>query len=207
MANSIHQNIPIRAVIGLGNPGRNYENTRHNVGFKVIDLILKDIAESKIKYASERESIIASVQILRRKVFFVKPLSYMNLSGNVVARLLKKEDINVEEILVVHDDMDIELGRIKLKIGGGAAGHNGVESVIFSLGTEKFARLRIGIGREKNRPMHEYVLSEFKDEEKTIIQKSLELSADAVRLTIRRDFVTAMNKYNVVYPLLNKNSN
>jgi len=188
--------MPVRLVVGLGNPGKDYSNTRHNVGFKVVDLVLNGLLREKVKFTSKYEALVSSVQISGRKVFFIKPMTFMNLSGHAVSGLCRKEKIVSDEIILIHDDMDIEQGRIKLKIGGGAAGHNGVESVILELGTDKFARLRIGIGRDKFRIMTDYVLSEFKEEEKVVMEKSLDLSAEAVKLAVRRGFTTAMNKYN-----------
>ncbi len=183
----------IRAVIGLGNPGGKYEDTRHNIGFKIVDEFLSGLKGEFITIA-KYGGVYSTKNITGRRIHFLKPMTYMNLSGTAVQRLVVSEDIKPEEILVVHDDMDFELGVVKLKLGGGSAGHNGIESIILSLQTDNFARLRVGIGKADLAIDH--VLDNFRDNELEDLKKAVSLSVDAIRLTIARDISMAMNVIN-----------
>lgn len=185
----------ICAVIGLGNPGKEYQRTRHNIGFIIIDRFLENISgriSKKKKYFGDRNV----VRVRGRNVFFLKPQTYMNLSGLSVANLCKKECLLPEQVLVVYDDMDLPLGKIRIRQDGGSSGHKGVESVIEELGSTKFIRLRVGIGRIISDGVADYVLSEFEEEEQKILEKVLDLSVAAIKLSLARDVQAAMNKYN-----------
>jgi peptidyl-tRNA hydrolase, PTH1 family len=184
-----------RAVIGLGNPGKHYTDTKHNAGFSVLDS-LADSLPGKNEYLQGFNGLFYKARVKGRIVFFLKPLTFMNLSGNSVFTLCKKEKIYPEEIIVVYDDMDLPLGRIRIRKNGGSAGHNGVESIINRLDSNKFARLRIGIGRVSSEGMINHVLSEFSIEEKEIFNKVVNLSVAAIKLSLHRGIQTAMNKYN-----------
>jgi len=188
----------IRAIIGLGNPGKKYEGTRHNIGFKIVDefLTLKGEIISFDKYGG----VYSAKNIAGRKIHFLKPMTYMNLSGTAVKRLTDSENIEPSEILVVQDDMDFELGCVKLKLGGGSAGHNGIESIMSSLQTSDFARLRVGIGRAEETSTIDHVLDKFKDTELEELKKSVSLSFEAIKLTIARDIFMAMNIVNANKP-------
>lgn len=185
----------IRAIIGLGNPGKKYEETRHNIGFKVVDEFLSSLKAEIIRF-DKYAGVYSAKNISGRKIHFLKPMTYMNLSGTAVKRLADSENIKPSEILVVHDDMDFELGLVKLKLGGGSAGHNGIESIMSSLQTGDFARLRVGIGRAEETSTIDHVLDKFKDTELEELKKSVNLSFEAIKLTIARDIFMAMNVVN-----------
>jgi peptidyl-tRNA hydrolase, PTH1 family len=185
----------ICAIVGLGNPGNEYENTKHNMGFKVIGHLMDQFSGS-YKQISGCNGICVSKQIMGRKMFFLKPLTYMNLSGISVAALCRKNKINSNQILVVYDDMDLPFGRIRLKQSGGSAGHNGINSIINELQTNNFSRLRIGIGRVTGSETVSHVLSEFTNEDEKILPKLLEISSNAIKLSVRRGINAAMNEYN-----------
>jgi peptidyl-tRNA hydrolase, PTH1 family len=185
----------ICVVVGLGNPGKEYENTKHNIGFMVVDDLLSHLSGS-FKQISGCQGICVSKQVMGRKMFFLKPLTYMNLSGTSVASLCRKNKINPKQVLVVYDDMDLPFGKIRLKVSGGSGGHNGINSIINELQTNNFPRLRIGIGRVAGHETVTHVLSEFSKEDENILSKLLEISGNAVKLSVRRGIKTAMNEYN-----------
>ncbi len=190
----------IRLVVGLGNPGKEYENTRHNVGFMVVDELLKRL---KIKdYKEESLSHVYRTRIVGREVVIAKPQTYMNNSGLAVINLLEENDIKPEEMLVVYDDLDLPLGMTRLRLEGSSGGHKGVESIIKNIKTERFPRLRVGIGRPKRKEeVVRYVLSPFSKEEEELaravikkaaqcILRSIELSPeDAMEFCNRRDIL------------------
>lgn len=184
----------IKAVVGLGNPGKRYENTRHNAGFRVVDAFLNNLKRShtlKNRYGG----IYSKASIASRNIHFLKPLNYMNLSGEAVAKLCKKERLTPEEILIVYDDIDLELGTIRIREKGGSGGHNGLNSVIQCLNSSNFPRLRIGIANENNiKDTVSYVLTDFKEEE--IFKRVLDLSVEAIRICLYRGTHIAMNEFN-----------
>ncbi len=185
----------IRLIVGLGNPGAEYQETRHNIGFLVADALIKRLL-GDVVLKSKYNGKYVDKNMFGRKIFFLKPQTYMNLSGGSIAGICRAEKLLPEEILVIHDDMDLQLGDIKLKIGGGSAGHNGIESIIASLESNKFIRLKVGIGRKQDVLMSDYVLSKFTEEEHIILKNSVALSIDAVKLTIARGISVAMNAFN-----------
>ena len=185
----------LRAVIGLGNPGKQYEATKHNAGFSVIDELMEELP-GKHKYRSGFNGLFYQSRISGGKITLLKPLTFMNLSGSSVLKLCRKGKIFPEEIMVVYDDMDLPLGKIRIRENGGSAGHNGVESIISHLNSNNFARLRIGIGKVSSEGMVDHVLSEFSVEEREIFNKVVDLSVAAVKISLYRGIQTAMNKYN-----------
>lgn len=190
------QDYNIKLIVGLGNPGPEYHETKHNIGFLVIDALIKNLFGGDVVLKSKYNGKYIDKNIFGRKLFFLKPQTYMNLSGNSVAGICRAEKLLPEEVLVIHDDMDLQLGDIKLKIGGGSAGHKGIESIIANLESNKFTRLRVGIGRQQETLMTDYVLSKFTEEEHIILKNSVALSIDAVKLTIARGVSVAMNAFN-----------
>lgn len=182
-------------IVGLGNPGSDYEGTRHNAGFDVLDRLLSR-APGRFECSRACSSKIWCGRYAGRSLFLQKPETFMNLSGEAVAPLARAEGIPPEEIMVVYDDMDLPLGRLRMRPDGGSGGHNGVASIIESLGTESFPRLRIGIGRDTDRAGRDYVLSRFEGHEKELYAKTLEAAADAVVLALRRGLSMAMNSCN-----------
>ncbi len=183
-------------VAGLGNPGTEYEGTRHNVGFMVLDLLAKRLPQKNFEMIHGCSSHYLKGSYAGWGLLLLqKPETYMNLSGEAVAALMRREEIGPENLLVIYDDMDLEVGKLRIRSKGSCGGHNGIRSVIEQTGTEKFARIRIGIGHRKGNGK-DYVLSPFEESEKEIIGKVLEAAADAVILILRRGIGPAMNEYN-----------
>lgn len=186
----------MHCIAGLGNPGKKYQHTRHNVGFHLVDLLAEDcrISLSSAKWDCE----IGKGLLAGEEVLLVKPLTYMNRSGLAIARVIDFYKLSHQNLIVVHDDMDIPLGRIKLVLKGSSGGHNGVSSVIDSLHSNEFPRLKIGIGRPlaKQKP-EEFVLTPFSDDEKILLNQALQKAKDAAYVVLERGMETAMNLFNV----------
>jgi PTH1 family peptidyl-tRNA hydrolase len=185
----------VKLVVGLGNPGSEYRDTRHNAGFMVMDELARRfrIARQDYRY----EAVLARTRIQGETVLLAKPLTFMNLSGRAVSSLVNKFKINGEELLVIYDDMDLETGRIRLRARGGAGGHRGMNSIIERLGTGEFHRLRVGIGHPpEGIRVTDYVLSPFAPEEKDITARAVQRAADAAEMWIREGIVKAMDSYN-----------
>ncbi|MBE9537142.1 MAG: aminoacyl-tRNA hydrolase [Proteobacteria bacterium] len=185
----------MKLIAGLGNPGSKYAMTRHNVGFMVADLLAErhGINIGKEKKRSETgKGMIGGTPIV-----ITKPLTFMNLSGEAIAPLAAYLDIGVEDIIVIHDDLDLEFGRIKIKAGGGHGGHNGLKSLISHLNGREFTRIRMGIGKPvAGGDVSSYVLSQFSAEEKKELINLIEHAADAVENIISKGADRAMNSFN-----------
>ena len=182
-------------VVGLGNPGKQYENTRHNVGFNVIDLLAKsnNIEVNKIKH----KAIIGEGRIATEKVILVKPQTYMNLSGQTVVDIFQFYKVEPENIIVIYDDIDLETGKIRIRKKGSAGTHNGMRSIIQLLGLDNFPRIRVGVSRPENgQDLASFVLSKFRNEELDAIDDSLEKAALAVEAIVKEGIDKSMNKYN-----------
>lgn len=182
-------------IVGLGNPGSKYAGTRHNVGFDFIDRFSESVAitlgPGKGPYYS------GTGHYRREKLILVKPTTYMNRSGQAVQQILHYYKLDPQECLVCYDDLDISLGKIRLRPGGSAGGHNGVKDIIRTLGTDQFPRLRIGIGNDyaKGKQVN-YVLSNFNSEEKEIIDQTLDKAVDAALRFVTDGIEPAMNAFN-----------
>jgi len=186
----------IRLIAGLGNPGEKYAKTRHNAGFIAIEKVMQKL-RSAFSEKLYHNAIVWEGKCKGSKLFLVKPLTFMNNSGEAVELIARKNKISPEEILVVFDDMDLPLGRIRVKDGGGGSGgHKGVESIQLELASADFARVRIGIGRGEPDSQIDHVLSEFTEEEVNLFKKVMNLSAEAVKLILYRGISEAMNQYN-----------
>ncbi|MCL5019404.1 MAG: aminoacyl-tRNA hydrolase [Patescibacteria group bacterium] len=188
----------MKLIAGLGNPGKKYEKTRHNLGFMVVDKLAQDL-NAGFKIESKFKSDICETEYNEDKIILAKPLTYMNNSGQAASLISGYFNILPSDIWVIHDDVDFPLGIIKIKFGGVSAGHNGVESVIESLGTEKFWRFRMGIGRTtqvQSYEVEDYVLQEFRPEEGKEVQKVIKKGAEAFRFALDRGMDAAMNQYN-----------
>ena len=185
----------VKLIVGLGNPGPRYANNRHNVGFQCLDRLAQ--AHGLTFQRRENKALLARGQIAGVEVILAKPQTYVNLSGQAVERLARSYRVPLEDILVIYDDMDLPLGRIRLRPGGGAGGHKGVRSIIEHLGSRDFPRLRVGIGRPPGRmdPV-DYVLGDFTPEERLVIEKAYERAIAAVECWLREGIVEAMNRYN-----------
>jgi len=185
----------MKCMIGLGNPGRKYRKTRHNVGFMVIDELLDrhnwKLDQTKFK------GIYASEHYQGEKVILLQPQTFMNLSGESIKELVDFYQIDIDDILVIYDDLDLPTGKIRLRQKGGHGGHNGVRSTIDHLGTKSFNRLRIGIGRPDGRmPVIDYVLGKFTKEQHQDVISSIKDAADACESWLEKPFSEVMNEFN-----------
>jgi PTH1 family peptidyl-tRNA hydrolase len=179
-------------IVGLGNPGKVYSKTRHNLGFMVIDALASK-SSIKIKNKS-KNSVSGKGNINSIEVILLKPLTFMNKSGIAVKDACKKYQ-NIENLLIVHDDLDLKPGIIRIKKNGSAGGHRGIESVTDYLGTKDFARLKIGIGRPDKIPAEDYVLSPFSRQEKTIMKKTVDKAVDAITVILSKGITHAQNEF------------
>jgi PTH1 family peptidyl-tRNA hydrolase len=186
-----------KMIVGLGNPGDKYEQTKHNMGFMALDLLAK---EMNVEFREEKPfmSAVGSTFVDGEKVFLVKPLTFMNESGRAVGPLLKYYNIDPEDLTVLHDDLDSPVGRVRLRQKGSSGGQNGIKSVITHVGTEAFNRVKIGIGRPKNGgTVVNHVLSKFDSEDREIAQDGVFKAVDAVKFYLEKgDFSKTMNKFN-----------
>jgi PTH1 family peptidyl-tRNA hydrolase len=183
----------MKLVVGLGNPGRKYDGTRHNVGFDVLDAMAG-------RHGLEWESAPAEALVARwrtRSVLLAKPLTFMNLSGQAIGDLLRYYKIDPADLLVVVDDVNLDVGRLRARSGGSAGGHNGLKSLIGLLGSENFARLRVGVGRgDARRDLADHVLAKFDPQERTSVAEAVGRAADAAELFIAEGIGPVMNRFN-----------
>lgn len=186
----------MKLIVGLGNPGEAYAGSRHNIGFSVVKALAR-----KYKVSLKKDfgiySLSAKVKISRQTVTLALPLTFMNLSGIAVSRLIKKNKTDLKDLLIVCDDLDLEFGRLKLRPSGSSAGHKGVQSIIDSLKSNEFSRLRIGIGRpNKNTETADYVLSAFYEKEKEQLRETIEKALDCLESWVGKGVTEAMNIFN-----------
>jgi len=182
-------------IVGLGNPGKRYENTRHNLGFTTLDLIARenDIQINKIKH----KALVGEGMISGQKVLLVKPQTYMNLSGESVREVIEYYKPDIENLLVIYDDIDIPLGRIRVRKKGSSGTHNGMKSIIYQIQTDLFPRIRIGIGNERKRSLISHVIGGFKKEEKKAIEDAVRRAAGAAISILETGIEKTMSEYNV----------
>ncbi len=184
----------MKLIVGLGNPGKEYEKTRHNTGFMVMDRLAETFQVSinvkkfkgeyvKFKYRGE-------------DVILLKPMTYMNNSGESVIQVMNYFKIDVEDLLVIYDDMDMPTGKLRLRQSGSAGGHNGIKSIIAHVGTQNFKRIRVGIDKHPQIPVVDYVLGRFSKEEQPLIDEGIDRAVKAVEMMLDKDFVAAMNAFN-----------
>ncbi|NLG99895.1 MAG: aminoacyl-tRNA hydrolase [Chloroflexi bacterium] len=189
-----NQSVPY-LLVGLGNPGREYRENRHNAGFMVIDKLCKETGISLSRMQSK--ALVGVGTIEGKRVVLAKPQTFMNLSGQAVGGLVRFYKIPLEQVLVIYDDLDLPFGTIRLRPGGGAGGQKGVASVIQHLGTQDFARIRVGIGRPPGqRDASGYVLQDFSASEQKILDEILDRAAAAARVFVAEGLDIAMNQYN-----------
>lgn len=181
----------MKLIVGLGNPGKEYENTRHNIGFMVIDNYLKNE-----KFKTKFNGMYLKKVINNEEVIFLKPLSYMNLSGEVVKKYVDYFKINLSDLLIISDDLNMPCFKIKLKYKGSSGGHNGLKNIIQNINTEEFKRLKIGISNNLNIDTKSYVLSKFNQEELEKLHKKFEITNNIINDFINLDFEKVMSKYN-----------
>ena len=182
-------------IVGLGNPGKDYEDTRHNVGFRVVDELARRYSLTFGK--TERKAQVASGMIKDKKVILAKPQTYMNLSGEAVRSLVDFYKVELAHILVIADDLDIPLGTVRLRQSGGAGGQNGIKNIIQHLGTPEFNRLRFGIGRPPGKMQaKDYVLSAFKGDDAILASQVIDRAAEAVETWLIEGIDLAMTRHN-----------
>lgn len=185
----------MKIVVGIGNPGEEYAGTRHNVGFDVVDRVA---ARNRVALERDRrlDARVARTQIGGRDVVLVEPLSYVNLSGQAVARVARERGVEPRDVLVVADDYNLPLGALRLREQGSAGGHNGLRSVIACLGTDVFPRLRVGIGDAPPAGAVDFVLSRFRPSERPVIEEGIERATDCVETWAAQGPAAAMNRFN-----------
>jgi PTH1 family peptidyl-tRNA hydrolase len=192
---SAPEEIQPRLIVGLGNPGLSYQDTRHNIGFMVMDLLATRLG-ARFQMEKRWESHVAKLP----NGWLVKPQTYMNLSGRAVSGIGRFFKVLPQETLVVFDDVDLPLGKLRLRPSGSAAGHNGLKSLISSLGTDQFPRVKVGIGADNGRPAGDrlvgHVLGKFTEEEKAAVAQAVDRAADAVMAALDQGLGTAMNLFN-----------
>jgi peptidyl-tRNA hydrolase, PTH1 family len=185
----------MKLVVGLGNPGPRYAGTRHNVGFDAVDLLAKRHGAEWAAAPRGAEALVATWRM--GGAIFAKPLTFMNLSGAAVMPLLQFYKIEIADLLVVVDEVQLETGRIRIRPSGSAGGHNGLKSIIGSLGTDAFPRLRIGVGRgDTRRDLADHVLAKFDADERELIADAIARAADAAEVFVADDTAAAMNRFN-----------
>jgi len=186
----------MKLIVGLGNPGRVYANSRHNIGFGVVKALAKG-QKTVLKKDRFTPALTAKLRVAEERIILAEPLTFMNLSGSAVGPLLKKYKIDLVDLLVVCDDLDLEFGRIKIRPDGSSGGHNGLVSIIETLGTKDFARLRVGIGRPKaNMDSADYVLTPFSRQESPELKEIIERAADCCLTWIEQGLTRSMNLFN-----------
>ena len=183
----------MKMIVGLGNPGKEYANTRHNVGFMAVDRLAEEFGISITK--KECQALTGKGFIGGQQVLLVKPQTYMNNSGQAVCELIRYYD-TIDDFIIIHDDMDISLGNIRFKQKGSAGGHNGLKSIIAHLNSNNFDRLKVGIGHDDHNNVIGHVLSGFNKEERSVMDKIIDSIPDMCGFWLENDIVATMNKYN-----------
>jgi peptidyl-tRNA hydrolase, PTH1 family len=182
-------------IAGFGNPGREYRNTRHNVGFRLIDSV---VSEFKTKLTKVQfKAMTGTIELDNARIILAKPQTFMNLSGQAVAALMHFYKIPLDKVLVAHDDIDLPLGTIRIRPGGGSGGQKGLASTIEKLGTQDFPRMRIGIGRPSgSQEAAGYVLQEFSNSDEKVLQDVLPQAVEAIKVFVAEGLDAAMTRYN-----------
>ena len=185
----------MKLIVGLGNPGKEYTKTRHNVGFMVIDELITQ-ENLNLSTKTKFKGALSQATIGNESVILLKPLTYMNLSGESVLAVKNFYNIDINDILVIYDDLDLPVGKIRIKQKGSSGGHKGMKSIIACLNSSDFPRLKIGIDKEELIPVTQYVLTKFSKAQKKLIDEAIEKSINAVHDWIKHGVNYAMNNYN-----------
>ncbi len=180
-------------IVGLGNPGRTYARTRHNIGFLAVQAFMR---EHGLVFQKKRDYNICRDSIDDRVVIIMEPLLFMNRSGLAVKAVRDRFEIPAEQMIVVHDDMDMELGKLKIRRKGSSGGHRGIQSIIDHVHSRDFIRVKVGIGRDDEISPEDYVLSTFRRKEIPVIKEAIQSAVEAIFCIIREDPDTAMNRFN-----------
>ncbi len=185
---------PLKLIVGLGNPGARYQGTRHNVGFELIDRLGQGPRASR--FSSQFDGLVAETEIDYQRVLLLKPETFMNLSGRSAAQAVRFYKLSLADLLVVCDDLSLPVGKIRLRPGGSDGGQKGLRDLIQHLGTDQFARLRIGVGDKGQIDAADYVLSRFRSAERPLIDDALILAAQACAVWVVKGIDAAMNQFN-----------
>ena len=185
----------IRLIVGLGNPGREYEQTRHNVGFMVLDRLAQ---QTGCQFETQARWECAIAKLPESSVLLMKPLTFMNLSGRSVGKILRFHKWLPEQVLVVYDDVSLDLGRIRIREKGSHGGHNGIRSLIEHFGGDVFPRIKLGIGSADKEEMTGHVLGKFRDTEQETLQNMLAMAVKAVQDSLSRGIAASANLYNTI---------
>ena len=185
----------MKLIIGLGNPGKQYQKTRHNIGWMVLDLLAE---KDKWHESKKAKALYLKKELNSTDVELFKPLTFMNESGRAVAYAVKKHNLKIDDIMVVHDDIDLPVGKIRIGKFDSSAGHKGIQSIIDNLNSADFVRFRIGIKNDKadKQPAEKLVLNKFGFMEKKKINEAIEQAAEAIKMSVNKSLETVMNKYN-----------
>lgn len=181
-------------IAGLGNPGKKYENTRHNIGFITLDFLAErhDIKINKIKH----KALVGEGRIAGQKVLLVKPQTYMNLSGESLREVMDYYKVDIEDMIVIYDDIDLDAGAVRIRKKGGPGTHNGMKSIVQHLGTD-FPRIRMGIGKDRKGDLADFVLGGFTKEDREVLEHAVERAALSIECYVDEGIEKAMNKYNI----------
>ena len=184
----------MKLIVGLGNPGKEYERTRHNAGFEVMDEIARQ--ESASISQKKFKALVDKVNIGGQSVLLMKPQTYMNNSGEAVRAAMDFYHLQPQDLLVIYDDMDLAVGRLRLRQKGSAGGHNGIKSIIAHIGTQEFDRIRVGIDKDPRIPTVNWVLGKIRKEELEAYMESVQEAAKAAIFSVTHDFTETMNQFN-----------
>ncbi|WP_243358975.1 aminoacyl-tRNA hydrolase [Fundidesulfovibrio terrae] len=186
---------PHTLIAGLGNPGPKYERTRHNFGFMAVDALLESGTARQLSMGKDGELHALRLTGIEGEILVLKPMTFMNLSGRAVAHVLRYYKLTMDDLVVVHDELDLPLGRMRMKKGGGLAGHNGLKSIASETGSQDFVRLRLGIGRPEGKmDVSNWVLADFRPDERQTVEKVLPAAAAALRLYLKEGLEAAMRE-------------
>lgn len=186
----------MKLIVGLGNPGKKYENTRHNIGFMMVDTFAED-NNLTFKLEPRFEAFLAEFIYKGEKTLLAKPITYMNLSGRAIQKIVQYYKIEIEDVIIVHDDLDLSTGKIRLREKGSSGGHNGLKSIIECLNTQDFKRIKIGISKSQENDVVDYVLGKFSKIEMETLKETLLKSDDILKTFIeQKEFKNVMNKFN-----------
>jgi len=184
-------------IIGLGNPGSEYKDTRHNLGFRTVEELARRLNLSDLRLKNSFKAFVGESNYQEHKIILAQPATFMNLSGQAVSALLNWHKIPSDHLIVIHDDVDLEVGVVRLRPRGAAGGHHGVESVIAEIGTPEFNRVRIGVGRESlTGDVTEYVLQKIPPTQRETLEAAVQKAADGVLMIIASGIEASMNQFN-----------
>jgi len=190
----------MKLIVGLGNPGKEYKSTRHNVGFNVVDFLAQALNCDNFKEKKKFKASITEVTLDNEKIIIAKPLTYMNLSGEALVNIMNFYKIEPKDTWIICDDLDFPLGLFKIRLKGGPGSHNGLKSISNLIGSNDYSRFKIGVEsrtvKDKQGETKDFVLGRFSSEEKTIIQKIISKVAESIIFALKRSIEEAMNKYN-----------